>query len=271
VASRQAGTISPPGDGTKPEESLKELTVKNGGKLEYVRWAEDDETEEGAYVPFDVTDSAAAYVMEPVRFDGEIYVRDIFSLLDRNPVLVQVFRRVYAVEYLQETKKGGAIAYTGEYDPEGIEYLELFYNWEKDRETDEITGIHQLSLRGVGYELRDNVEREGDIQYEKGTRIQWGVEYSPVGQIFNLPLRFNSEVFVVDSRSPSATLHNFRIARPTLSQVIHAVLWELSWAGGPKETDEFVEMIRDAADDANMSGPMTAESVIEWVKSISKE
>jgi hypothetical protein len=67
---------------------MNELTLKAGGTLEYVRWVQDDETEEGAYLPFDVSCSAAAYAMEPVRFAGEICVRDIFSLLERNPLLV---------------------------------------------------------------------------------------------------------------------------------------------------------------------------------------
>ncbi|MFL9913983.1 hypothetical protein PQR75_00960 [Paraburkholderia fungorum] len=241
---------------------MGELTLTTGGKLEYFHWVSDEVTGDDAYVPSDVTDSAAAYMMEPVRFGSEIYVRDIFSLLDRNPVLVGIFKRGYAAEYLGESKKGSAVPYTGEYDPEAIEYLELFCNWEKDSETNEITGIHQLSLRGVGYELRDNFVSDGG-EYEKGTRIYWGVAFSPVGQIFNLPLRFNSEVFVVDSRNLSHTLHSFRIPGPTLAQIIHAVLWELSWAGTPQDTDEFVETIHEAA--ANMSGPMTMQEFRRWL------
>ncbi|MFL9906768.1 hypothetical protein [Paraburkholderia sp. RL17-337-BIB-A] len=240
----------------KQEEPVGELTLTTGGKLEYFHWVSDEVTGDGAYVPSDVTDTADAYMMEPVRFGSEIYVRDIFSLLDRNPVLVGIFKRVYAAEYLGESKKGNAVPYTGEYDPEDIEYLELFCNWEKDSGTNEITGIHQLSLRGVGYELRDNIVSGGD-KYVKGTRIDWGVAFSPLGQIFNLPLRFNSEVSVADSRNLSHSLHNFRVPSPTLAQVIHAVLWELAWAGNPDQTVEFVERIHEAAE--NMSGPTTTQ------------
>jgi hypothetical protein len=250
----------------KQEEPVGEITLKSGGKLEYVRWVGNDETEEGAYVPFDVTESAAAYVMEPVRFDGEVYVRDIFSLLDHNPVLVEMFRRAYAAEYLLEAKKVDAEAYSGEYDPHGIEYLELFYDWEKDNKTEELRGVHRVWVRGVGHELRDDVVEDGYLRYKKGTRIQWAIKFSPVAHIINLPLRFNSEVTVADSENITRTLHTFQVSSPTLAQVMHAVLWELSWAGNPRDTDEFVEMIQDASDDANMSEPMSVQEFTQWLE-----
>jgi len=206
--------------------------------------------------------------LEPVRFVGEIYVRDIFSLLDRNPLFVEMFRRAYAAEYLQESKKGDALPYTGEYDPMGIEYLELFYDWREEGETGSLTGTHRLWLHGVGYELRDDVMQEGWGLRKKGTRIQWAVKFSPLAHLLNFPLRVNAEVSVEDSQDVNQGLHNFRIPSPTLAQVIHAVLWELSWAGNPQETDEFVEMIVDAADDANMSEPMPASEYIRMLEDL---
>jgi hypothetical protein len=253
------------------ESMVKGLVFNEGGKLEYVEWVRDKADEEDAHVGHDVTDNAAAYILEPVCFAGEIYVRDIFSLLDRNPVLLKIFQRVYAGEYLQEAKKGNAVAYTGEYDPRGIEYLELFYDWEKESDAGVLTGVHRLWLHGVGYDLRDDTELEGQGLQTKGTRIHWAIKFSPLAHIFNLPLRFNSEVYVADSRRITLTLHTFRVPSPTLGQVIGSVLWELSWAGNPQATDEFVEMIHDISDDANMSGPMSAKAFIERLKKLNEE
>jgi hypothetical protein len=250
---------------------LKQLTLKTGCKLEYSQWVSNEVSGAGAYVPSDVTDDAVAYVMEPVSIVGEIYVRDIFSLLDRNPLLIEMFKRAYAAEYLQETKKGNAEAYTGKYDPTGIEYLELFYDWEKDRETEELRGVHRLWIGGVGYELRDDVMEDGYLRYKKGTRIRWAIKFAPVGHIFNLPVRLNPEVTVADSRDITRTLHTFQLPSPTLAQVIHAVLWELSWAGNPQDTDEFVDMIHEAADDANMSEPVSAREFIQRLKQMDEE
>jgi hypothetical protein len=255
----------------KQEGPVGQLTLTTDGKLQYFHWVSDEATGDDAYVPSDMTDNAAAYMMEPVRFCGEIYVRDIFSLLDRNPSLIEMFKRAYAAEYLQETKKGNAEAYTGKYDPSGIEYLELFYDWEKDRETDELRGVHRLWVGGVGYELRDDVMEDGYLRYKKGTRIRWAIKFAPVGHIFNLPLRLNPEVTVADSRDITRTLHTFQLPSPTLAQVIHAVLWELSWAGNPQDTDEFVNMIHEAADDANMSEPVSAREFIQMLEKMDEE
>jgi hypothetical protein len=134
-----------------------------------------------------------------------------------------------------------------------------------------LTGVHRLWLHGVGYELRDDTELEGQGLQTKGTRIHWAIKFSPLAHIFNLPLRFNSEVFVADSRPITLTLHTFRVPSPTLGQVIGSVLWELSWAGNPQATDEFVEMIHDISDDANMSGPMSAKAFIERLKKLNEE
>ncbi|RQS71940.1 hypothetical protein DID96_11655 [Burkholderia sp. Bp8963] len=244
---------------------MKELTLHPGGTLEYVQWVQDEDAEEGAYVPVDVSNSAAAYAMEPVRFVGEICVRDIFALLERNPVLVEMFRRLHSAAYLQEARHGHAVPYTGEYDPEGIEYLELFHDWELDPQTNALDGTHRLWVCGVGYELRDDVLEDGHLRYAKGTRIRWAVTYSPLPQIINLPLRVNPDANVTGSRDVTQTLHAFQVPNPTLLQVIHAVLWELSWAGSPQQTEEFVALLRAADDDANAAEPVPADEFIRML------
>ncbi|BCG04724.1 hypothetical protein PPGU19_092920 (plasmid) [Paraburkholderia sp. PGU19] len=247
---------------------MGELALCSGGKIEYGYWADDDVTGEKNYVWSDVTDSTVAYLMEPVQFRGAIYVRDIFSLLDRNRGVVDVFRRLYAADYLAESKKGDAVPYTGEYDPQGVEYLELFYDWEKDNQTGELRGVHRLWVGGVGFELRDDVVEDGQIRYQQGTRIRWAIKFSPIGDILNLPLRINSEVDVTDSENITRTVHTFQILNPTLAQVIQALLWELSWAGSPSDTEDLAATIRDAADEAEMSEPMSAEDFIESLKKL---
>ncbi|TCG09258.1 hypothetical protein BZM27_06325 [Paraburkholderia steynii] len=213
-----------------------------------------------------MTESTVAYLMEPVQFRDAIYVRDIFSLLDRNPGVVDVFRRLYAADYLAESKKGDAVPYTGEYDPQGVEYLELFYDWEKNNQTGELKGVHRLWVGGVGFQLRDDVVEDGQVRHQLGTRIRWAIKFSPIGDILNLPLRINSEVDVTDSENITRTVHTFQILNPTLAQVIHALLWELSWAGSPSDTEDLAATLRNAADEANMSEPMSAEDFIESLK-----
>jgi len=242
---------------------MKGLSLKPGGELAYFRWAEDEQAGTAEYVACDVTGSAVAYLMEPVRFEGDIHVRDLFSLLERNPALVEVFSRAYAAEYLQESKRGDARANTGEYDPNDIEYLELFFDWKKDPVTGELSGVHKLWVTGIGYELRDDIVEDGYLLYAAGSRIGWAIKFSPVGHLLNYPLRFNPQVDVVDDDDVTHTIETVRVPLPTLGQVIHAVMWELSWGGNPQETEAFVETLHAASDEASLSEPMRAQDLID--------
>jgi hypothetical protein len=226
---------------------MEGMVLKTGGTLEYVSRAYDDETEGVICIRSDVTESAASYLMETVRFEGDVHVRDIFSLLESNPVLLQVFRRLHAAAYLNEAREVSAKPYSGEYDPAAIEYLELFHNWEIDSGTGELIGSHRLCLRGVGYELRDDVEQSGG-EYRKGSRIRYALAYSPLAELLNLPLRFDPEVRIIDSDSTS---ENFRRESrkplgmsPTVAQVIDGVLYEISFGGTPEDKTEFVDKLK---------------------------
>jgi hypothetical protein len=246
---------------------LKGLALKSDGVLEHVDWTFDDSEAGRHLASFDVSESAIAYVLEPVSFVGDIYVRDLFLLLGRNPALVDMFGRFYAFENLKEFKKGNDVPYSGEYDPMAIEYLELFTDWQKDIETGELHGTHRLWVRGVGYELREDFEIPGWGLCKKGTRPQWSILFSPVAQLLNLPLRVNGDASITDSARVNDTLHTFQVPRPTLGQVIHGFLSELSWAGSPEETAERSETLRDTIENAEMSGPMSLEMFPEWLQS----
>jgi hypothetical protein len=232
---------------------MEGLVLKTGGRLENIRWVYDEDAGKGEYVPKDVTDDAASFLMEPLRIEGELFLRDIFALLELNPILVAVFRRDWAAEYLAEAKRVEAAPYTGEYDPDGIEYLELYQCWEKTKETGEIEGHHRLDFHGIGFELREDLMQDDYVMHRKGSRIPWAIEFTPLAKLLNLPLRFNPEVHVSvrDARYNSET-ETLRMSSPTLAQVIHGVLWEISFCGGPEdvvekkaELDEVVKEARE--------------------------
>lgn len=227
---------------------MEGLVFKEGGKLEKIRWVYDKKKREGEYVATDVTSDAAFFLMEPVRLEGNIVLRDVFNLLRENELLQTLFTRDWAADYVKAAFAQEGVAYTGAYDPDGIEYLELYQLWEKDSATEEIVGSHRLSFHGVGFELQDDV-KDGDwVTHTKGTRINWGIEFSPIHQLINLPLRFNPEVIVCesnhDSKSWGARVATWQIKEPTLGQFLHGILWELSFNGSPEDSQEAAEALR---------------------------
>lgn len=217
---------------------MRELMLKAGGKLMHYSAATNDIREQ---VCSDVTQQAVSYLSEAVRFDGEIHVRDVFSLLETNPLLLDVFARLHAAEFLAEARKGISTPYSGEYDPDGIEYLELFYHEETDTEAGGAVATRHLWLRAIGYELREDCLKNGIIEYKKGSRIHWSIMFLPVTDILNLPLRFNPNA------APDVTGHDShygtRSNLPSLEQVISSLLQELSFHGGPMQTAQLFDTL----------------------------
>lgn len=237
-----------------------ELFLKPGGRLERVDWVYDEEVKKGEYVPTDITDQAVEYLMDTVSLEGELYLRDIFALMERNPAMLPVFRRDWAAEFLDEYKKvlPSAPAYTGEYDPDGIEYLELYHYWEKSSSTGEVAGFHRLDFHGIGFELRDDIQ-EGDwVMHRKGSRIPWAIEFTPLAQLLNLPLRLNPKVSIYESDTEDGKYmskldDSLKIDKPTLAQVIHGIIWELSFCGGPEDVEEEREKLRNITDEVEQA------------------
>ncbi|MEX3693867.1 hypothetical protein AB3X91_33730 [Paraburkholderia sp. BR14263] len=227
---------------------MEGLVLKTGGKLEYANAAVD---ETGNAFDTEVTENAVSYLMDSVRFEGEVYVRDIFALLESNPVLLQVFARMHASEYLDEAREVSARPYIGEYDPEGIEYLELCPDWEMDNLTGLVTERHRLCLRGVGFELREEFKFSG-CSYEKGNRIRYAIAYSPLADLLNLPARIETEVHVThgdDDAENFLGAHRTVHVSPTLGQVIDGVLYEISFGGSPTDKAGLANSLKALADD----------------------
>lgn len=237
-------------DDTQPEG----LFFKSGGELDMIRWVYDDTTETGSYQAKDVTSMASQYLMEPVTLADDVRLVDIFKLFHQDEVLSSVFRRDWAKEYLEESLKP-ATPYTGEYTADGIEYLELYQYWEKDSKTNEITCSHRLSFHGIGFVLHNDIDQHGHIMYKKGSRINWGLMGSHLVDLLLLPLKFNSEVTVCESNTDSdkygQVLEKLVMTKPTLGQIIHGVLWELSFHGGPAETQAFTETLKKSIDEVD--------------------
>jgi hypothetical protein len=183
------------------------------------------------------------------------------------PALLLVFRRDWGAEYLAEYKRVIATAplYTGEYDSEGLEYLELYQTWSKNSATGEISGHHRLDFHGIGYELREDIMQDDWVMHPKGSRISWAVEMTPLVELLNLPLRLNPEVIVSEDDTKSGNymkrLETLRMSTPTLVQLVHGILWELSFCGGPEdmlEKKEELKQLMAEVDDAIEKGDDSA-------------
>jgi hypothetical protein len=231
-----------------------ELILAHGPKLTRRDWESDESRDEGAYVDDDVTDQASRHLFSTVALAPEVTLRDILLLLDVDPLLQEVFARDWAKELLAEMMGGNApSAPSIEYDPEGIECLELYQVWSQDSFSGKLKPIHRLDFHGVGFVLREDVVRDGQIDYRAGERIKWSLSFTSPLKILHLPAHLNPEVILregnMDSVNYGKEIGRMRNPGVTLGQVIHGVLWELSFHGSPASRDKESAQLKSLADD----------------------
>lgn len=196
----------------------------------------------------EVTDSAIEYLFVPVELDPDLTLGDIFRLLHRSEALRRVFRQDFAAELCAEASKGPVPPTRGSDPPEvkGIEFLELYRQWRHDSSEARYWDTQQLHLHGIGHVLDVDVP---DYGVKAGDRIHWSVSLTPVRELLLLPLRVK-ETFDVLEDDIDANAYGNRIASAkcsevTLGQVIHGVLWELSFHGTPEDQEQVLEALRE--------------------------
>lgn len=198
----------------------------------------------------DVSNSAGEYLFHQVLLEEGVLLRDVFQMLQRNPLLLQVFRPFYAEELVKEALSEGAPPVPA-YGPENIEYLELARFCMTDHETHTYESQF-LMLSGIGFALREPLETELQV-FPVGSRQDWSISLTPIFELANYPLRFNDEVEFRDpplvardaGRQPGLS-GKFKFGPPTLGQVVHGVLHELTFFGVGDARTQFQEGILDA-------------------------
>lgn len=193
----------------------------------------------------EVTQQALAWLFEPLRVEPGALLRDIFGLLQRNPLLMEVFQHDYAAELQQEV-----MAQHKEKETSArldIEYLEVY----RDLHFDSATRTYEESgarwqFHGVGPVLSAD---DPVAHTPAGARTHWSLSLLSAKELLELPLRVRLEAQVheadLDSSRFGRVLHAVVLAPPSLGEVLHAVLWELSFHGAPAERDAERKYLQD--------------------------
>jgi hypothetical protein len=242
---------------------MDNLILASGPKL---IWRDIHRQDANHPVDTDVAHRAVEFLYEPVTLDRRLTLGDVLSLLYVCPPLQQVFRRDFAEELCAEARKGPVPQSRGS-DPEevsGIESLELYWSWGYDTTTTAYSSVHRLDLHGVGRILAVDAPAYGR---RAGERINWSISLTPLRELLDLPLRlrdaFNVTEDDIDAKAYGDTVANAKCPVVLLGQVIHGVLYELSFHGGPEQQTEFHDelMARKAEVDAGTAKLIAADDV----------
>jgi hypothetical protein len=215
------------------------LTLHPCPKLVYRHWGKPGDAK--GRTDHDVTARADEFLFERVQLADGLTVADVFRLFDACPALQRIYRREFAAELVEEARKG-PVSQAGSDDPDEhsqLEYLELSYGWGLNTHTAEYSSVHQLDLDGVGKVLAADAPGDGK---KAGERVRYSVSLTPLRELLNLPLRVSEEHSIceddLDAMAYGDVIQRGRCAEVTLGQVLHSLLSELSWHGGPAEQAE---------------------------------
>lgn len=234
---------------------MPRITLKHGPRLVMAERRRDKSTKKVHHTEVDITSAAHTYLFEQVTIDEGVTLEDVFKLVELNPVLRAIQQRNFIEEMLAETVKGVAPDYSAAYDPEGIEYLELYAVWRYNREAQEFEPVNQLSLSGIGYALKAGDVPEWVGEVPPGYRISWGISCANLRNLLPLPIKIKRDIPVYEENIGSGNhgklLYTTKLASVTLGQVIEGLFWELSFHGGPAQTQAMMVGLNKKLEELN--------------------
>lgn len=244
---------------------MSELILKPGPLLYWREWEFDEVTEEENYVDSDVMTAAHEYLFELVTIEKDVLLSDIFRLLDASPILIAILRRDFSDELLAEARKGASSSWSHEYAPESIEFLELYQTWHLNTATREYDPVHRLDFHGVGHLLREDFDYGNGNIYPAGTRIHWSVSTIPLRELLVIPIRVNPSISICENdlsaKKYGHELEEIQLMGVNLGQVLHGILWELSWHGGPETQSQFVDELSARVEDIKSHRPDVVSAI----------
>lgn len=205
----------------------------------------------------DVSKEAHRYLGCPLTLEGFISLADVLRTVETCPALLNVFKRYYAKEILQELDKGPVWLEPGEGDP--LEYLEIKRVVQLDSATSHWENSQPAEFFGYGAELTEDLQCGDTVLGEKGTRIKYGVSSASLRSMLHLPVYVREEFDVQEADRHSTNWYNVTQSAKggplTLGEFLHGIFAGLSAYGPPTHTAEDIEKIEEALEATIVSEP----------------
>ena len=203
-----------------PATQREGLQLVIGGRLLRTKW----ETETKSYATTDVTDNAPCYLFAECEVAEDVILRDIFLLLQKHLEFHQDAIGHHVAEFVVEGLQPSPIK------PETAgEKLELSWRLEYDSQEKKLHG---------------NLRPECQCVSKTGERSS--IAMSRAFDIAPLPVCLNHGLHILVLHKKPSESYDFAGAGFTLGQILEAILWELSWFGGPKGKQEFEAKIMES-------------------------
>lgn len=221
------------------------MKLKSGGLL----FKEQYNSQTKKYEMTDVTAEAPCYLQEFVELEG-VCVRDIYKLVSRHTCLQEMLKHNFIKEFIHHIEQNPkSTAKVNVENPQAsIEFIEIYRTAYYDEELNRLDFDNIPSVHGLSHILVK--ECEG---FEPGSRINWSLSFTPVTDVLDIPIKTLSLV----KTQQDNYLNHYNFSNPikfertkyTLFEILHALTYELSFNGSPKQTQEAQEELRDMVDE----------------------
>jgi hypothetical protein len=202
------------------------------------KWKYDDEKQEGTYVEHDESNYGFDCLDDYVEIEDGFTLDHLCSLVYNDlDILDATFKNCFVRSYINDWQNIHALHYTEptrEYDPDGLEWLELY--WSDEVYNGYVTSGQYPHFHGIGWELKeDKYEDYHDgPMWTKGQRIHWSVSFMPMKDMLHLPIKINEDYVVYDKNEVT-----FRAKKKmTLRDIIGGSFWEISFYGDRESTEK---------------------------------
>lgn len=237
----------------------EKLEIRKGGQLIETKWVYDKDAKQGEYKEFDRTDNTITHIWDNCLLASDVTLRDIFLLLNTElevfDAIIGNWCKEIVIEGLTQPAK-----VVGIYNPDEIEYLEItssiFYD-DGSEYGPSFHGHNKPSFGGVGFELKEDKLYDWNdsatglpaIEWPKGERIPWGISFSKANDLIDLPVKLGDTVTVYNENINSDKYHEvltvYKGVTYTLGNILHCIIWEMSFHGGPDKRDEVSKELRE--------------------------
>lgn len=93
--------------------------------------------------------------------------------------------------------------------------------------------------------LHEDLDQGNGCIFPAGTRINWGISMTPLRELLAIPIRINKVISICENdlsaKKYAQELEKVQVLGVNFGQILHGILWKLSWHGGPEKQSEFVK------------------------------
>ena len=194
-----------------------------------------------------------------VEFDSDVTVRDIFRIFEPIKDFLSGYSTIDFDAYARELSVPVDWARKESCPIDHIEITHGATYWKDGNELN----IHSDSC-GVDSSIPVEDHGKWDEGSEHSTSRYWAVDAQPMNNIADLPVRLNKN-FKIENGDDFTYIAEGWKREFTLLEALNALLYEISFFGGPEDRDEFLDMLGGRMEEIKNMTPEERETkLIPW-------